>query len=69
MIKNQQNRGFIFNKTMKIRRISGFQNSINFNSVDQQFNLYYERFKKSDLGKVHSAIPWDSLVKQFGLKN
>lgn len=53
---------------MKIRRISGFQNKINFTSADQQFSLYYDRFMQSELGKIHSAIPWDGLVEQFGIK-
>lgn len=53
---------------MKIRRISGFQSRINFTSVDQQLSLYYDRFNKSDLGKIHKAIPWEGLVEQFGLK-
>jgi len=53
---------------MKIRRISGFQNKINFTSADQQFSLYYDRFMQSELGKIYKAIPWDGLVEQFGIK-
>jgi hypothetical protein len=54
---------------MKIRRIYQFQSLINFNSPNEQFDLYYERFKQSNLGKIHSAIPWDALVNEFGLKH
>lgn len=53
---------------MKIRSISHFQPQINFNSPNEQFDLYFARFKQSDLGKIHTAIPWDDLVKEFGLK-
>jgi len=53
---------------MKIRRISQFQSQINFNSPDEQFDLYFARFKQSDLGNIHSAIPWDDLVTEFGLE-
>lgn len=53
---------------MKIRRISRFQRQINFNTPNEQFDLYFARFKQSDLGKIHSSIPWDELVNQFGLR-
>ena len=53
---------------MKIRRIFHFQPQINFHSPNEQFELYFARFKQSDLGKIHKAIAWDALVTEFGLK-
>ena len=53
---------------MKIQRISNFQSSLNFISPQQELHLYYSRFLESDLGKIYQGIPWDDLVKTFGLK-
>lgn len=53
---------------MKVQRIFGFQGSLNFNSPQEQFSRYYQRFEQSDLGKIHGAIPWDELVKALGLR-
>ena len=52
----------------KIRKIFGSTAPLNFNSKEQDFNLYWESFKKSRLGKVYEKIPWDDLVKVFGLR-
>jgi len=54
---------------MKVQRISGFQGSLNFNSPQEQFSRYYQRFEQSDLGKIHSAIPWNELVNALGLRS
>jgi hypothetical protein len=51
----------------KIRRISEFQHKISFFTIEEEFAIYYARFLSSDLGKIHSAIPFEKLVKQFGL--
>jgi len=36
--------------------------------LSDQFDAFYARFLKSDLGKIYLAIPWDNLVKGFGIK-
>ncbi len=52
----------------KIRKIFGSAAPLNFNSKEQDFELYWESFKKSKLGKIHDAIPWAGLVGEFGLR-
>ena len=52
-----------------IRRISDFQHQFSFSSRSEEFSLYFDRFLASDLGKIYQAIPWDALVKGFGLKD
>ena len=63
-----QKRGFLFSLFMKLRRISEFQHKFSFLSSIENFDAYYSRFLESDLGKIHSAIPWSDLVVHFGLK-
>ena len=53
---------------LKVQRISGFQGSLNFNTPQEAFSKYYQRFEQSDLGKIYRAIPWDGLVITLGLK-
>jgi len=53
---------------MKIQRISDFQHELSFLSATENFNAFYARFLTSDLGKIHQAIPWDSLVATFEIK-
>lgn len=53
---------------MKIQKISEFQHEFSFLSSTENFNAYYTRFLESDLGKIYLAIPWDSLVDTFGIK-
>lgn len=53
---------------LKIRRISDLQHQFSFLSHSEQFEAFYHRFLTSDLGKIHTAIPWDDLVKGFGIK-
>lgn len=52
----------------KIRRISNFQHTFTFSSQTEEFNAFYGRFLQSDLGKIYLAVPWDSLIESFGLK-
>ncbi len=52
----------------KLRRISDFQHTFSFSSQSEQFDIFYDRFLRSDLGKIYLAIPWDDLVNSFGLK-
>jgi hypothetical protein len=53
---------------MKIRRISDFQYSFSFLSSAEEFEKFKARFLTTDLGKIHSAIPWENLVKSFKIK-
>ena len=53
----------------KIRKISEFQHSIPFLNSEEHFNLIYDDFLASNLGKIHQAIPWDELVKAFSVEN
>jgi len=52
----------------KILRIGESNLEFNFTSPQQHFFLHWDRFLKTDLGLIYRAIPWDSLVKSFGLK-
>lgn len=51
----------------KIRRIHNFQHGFTFSSQTQRFETFYAQFLKSDLGKIYLAVPWNGLVKSFGL--
>jgi hypothetical protein len=51
----------------KIRRISDFQHSFSFATQEEQFEEFFERFLKSDLGRIHTAVPWDGAVSALGL--
>ncbi|MDD7885361.1 hypothetical protein [Flavivirga sp. 57AJ16] len=50
---------------MVLLRISEFQHSFSFLSATESFDAYYARFLQSDLGKIHLAIPWKSLVEKM----
>ena len=52
----------------KIRRISDLQHEFSFLSSSENFNLYFNQFLLSDLGKIYTAIPWDALVLSFNIK-
>ena len=52
---------------MNIQRISEGQFRLSLFSLSENFDAHYARFLKSNLGKIHSAIPWDALVKTFGI--
>jgi len=52
----------------KIQRISEFQQELSFFNAQENFDIYYDRFLSSDLGKIHIAIPFDNLIKHFKLK-
>jgi len=53
----------------KIRRINNFQHTFSFTTHTEQFDLFFDRFLESDLGKIYSALPWDELIKTFGLSD
>jgi len=51
-----------------MRRFSDFQHELSFFNIQENFNIYYQRFLSSDLGKTHTVIPFDDLIKHFKLK-
>lgn len=53
---------------MKLQRISELQHEFSFLNPAENFNLYFSQFLKSDLGKIYTAIPWDTLVSSFNIK-
>ncbi|MDO5969121.1 transposase [Flavivirga aquimarina] len=53
---------------MKLQRFSDFQHSFSFLSATENMHAYYTRFLESDLGKIHLAIPWESLVEDLQIK-
>ena len=53
----------------KIQRLFESSLPINFLSPQSELSLYHQAFLSSDLGKIYQAIPWQDLVKSFGLKN
>jgi len=52
----------------KVRRISDLQHEFSFLSSSENFNLYFNQFSRSDLGKIYTAIVWDALVSVFKIK-
>lgn len=52
----------------KIRRISDLQHEFSFLNTSENFDIYYNQFLSSDLGKIYTAIPWDELVSVFKIK-
>jgi hypothetical protein len=54
---------------MKIRRISERQGKIHFPDFDSHYEKYLTSFYETDLGSIYKSIPWDNLVKGFGLKD
>ena len=53
---------------MKIRRISEFQTRFSFPNFDSHFEKHLSGFHQTELGLIYIAIPWQELVKEFGLK-
>lgn len=52
----------------KIQRISENSLEINFKSPQENFSVYWESFLNSEIGKIHTAIPWQDLIRHFKLK-
>lgn len=50
-----------------IRRFDNFQHRFSFRLATEDFDLYFNRFLAGNLGKIYSAIPWNDLIKTFGL--
>lgn len=52
---------------IKLQNILEFQSSLPLFSIEDNFKVVYRQFLSSSLGKIYQAIPWDELVKSFGL--
>ncbi|WP_343665363.1 transposase [Chryseobacterium mucoviscidosis] len=52
---------------MKIRRFSELQVQFSFFS-EENFEIFKTRFFQSELGMIYHSVPWQDLVKAFGLK-
>ncbi len=52
----------------KVQRISDLQHTFSFFNSSENFDLFYDRFLETDLGKIYRSIPWINLVKDFDLK-
>lgn len=68
MSSTLKKRGFNLSSMSKIRRISEFQHEFSFLSASENFQIYFNRFLLSDLGKIYVAIPWDDLVSVFKIQ-
>ena len=53
----------------KIRRFDNFQHTFSFTTRAEEFDLFFNRFLEGDLGKIHTAVPWNGLVSTFGLND
>lgn len=52
---------------IKLQSIPEFQAHLPLFSIEDNFQVVYNQFLSSSLGKIYQAIPWDDLVKTFGL--
>lgn len=52
----------------KVRRIYETTQEINFISPQNEFSLYWNSFQRSELGRIHQAIPWQCLIKKLKIK-
>jgi len=52
----------------KIRRISDLQHEFSFLNPSDNFDIYFNQFLLSDLGKIYTAIPWNDLINIFKIK-
>ncbi|MGS2762072.1 transposase [Sinomicrobium sp. M5D2P9] len=68
MAKAPKNGVFLLLILMKLQRFSELQHTFSFLSSTEQLTAYRERFFESDLGKIYCAVPWDAMVREFGLK-
>ena len=64
-----QKRGISITSKMKIRRISGYQCALSFDSVEHTYNEHWQAFLQSELGKIYQGIPWQELIKVLGLRD
>ncbi len=52
---------------IKLQSIPEYQAHLPLFSIEDNFQLVYNQFLTSSLGKIYHAIPWDELVDSFGL--
>jgi hypothetical protein len=52
----------------KIRKISQFQHTFQFQSSEENYNSIYAQFLGSKLGNIYQAIPWQELVNSLNIK-
>ena len=52
----------------KVRKIFNTDLPINFNSKEENFDLYWSSFLSSELGRIYQVIPWKQLVQDLKLK-
>lgn len=52
----------------KVRKIFGAVLPINYYSKEENFDIYWSSFMKSELGKIYQIIPWNSLIKEIKIK-
>ena len=52
----------------KIQRIYETTQEINFISPQKEFFLYWNSFRKSELGRIYQVIPWHELTKKLRVK-
>lgn len=52
---------------IKLQSIPEFQTHLPLFSIEDNFQVVYNQFLSSSLGKIYQAIPWDELVKVFDL--
>lgn len=53
----------------KIIRIYEITQEINFISPQKEFSLYWNSFRKSELGRIHQAVPWHELAKKLKIRD
>jgi hypothetical protein len=53
---------------IKIRRIFESTQEILFISPQKEFSFHWEKFLKSELGKIYQVIPWKALIKSLKIK-
>ncbi|WP_221932434.1 transposase [Carboxylicivirga sp. M1479] len=52
---------------IKLQSIPEFQAHLPLFSIEDNFQVVYNQFLASSLGKIYQAIPWDELADTFGL--
>ena len=53
---------------IKLQSIPTFQAHLPLFSIEDNFQVVYNQFLTSPLGKIYQGIPWDDLVKSLGVK-
>lgn len=54
---------------INIRRLSQFQHTFDLQRPEDHFNSIKAAFEASDLGAIYRAIPWETIVNEFEIKN